>query len=133
MKLPWCSYQAVATAGEGSDFGCVGGSSNGWAGGSDSGCFGGSSDGWAGGTDSGWAGGASDGWGGGGGASDSQNEVFFPVLETVWRTSSGCTFPLTVTFCSSISMSKDSTPERSDSKEGMRIWLNELILSLEMH
>nr|GMD57289.1 Protein kinase G11A [Ipomoea batatas] len=47
------------------------------------------------------------------GASASQNDVFFPVFETVWRTSSGFTLPFTVTFCSFISMSNDSTPEHS--------------------
>lgn len=43
--------------------------------------------------------------------SDSQKEVFFPVFETVWRTSSGFTLPFTVTFCSLMSTSNDSTPE----------------------
>ncbi|GAB2286940.1 hypothetical protein Dimus_021328 [Dionaea muscipula] len=44
-------------------------------------------------------------------SSSSQNEVFLPVLETVCRTASGCTLPITVTFCSFMSMSYDSTPE----------------------
>uniref|UniRef100_A0A8R7VDR0 Uncharacterized protein n=1 Tax=Triticum urartu TaxID=4572 RepID=A0A8R7VDR0_TRIUA len=43
-------------------------------------------------------------------ASASQKAVFFPVLETVWKTSSGLTLPFTVTFCCSMSMSKLSTP-----------------------
>jgi hypothetical protein len=45
--------------------------------------------------------------------SPSQKAVFFPVLETVWKTSSGLILPLTVTFCSFMSMSKDSTPDIS--------------------
>lgn len=49
--------------------------------------------------------------GGGGGVSASQKAVFFPVLETVWKTASGCTLPFTVTFCSSKLMSNDSTPK----------------------
>lgn len=45
-------------------------------------------------------------------ASAGQNSVFFPVLETVCKTASGCTLPFTVTFCCSRSMSKVSTPEK---------------------
>nr|GMC63584.1 DEAD-box ATP-dependent RNA helicase 10-like [Ipomoea batatas] len=46
-------YLDLATAVEGSGFGCAGGSSDCWAGGSGSACFGGSSNAWAGGADSG--------------------------------------------------------------------------------
>ncbi|KAL0910438.1 hypothetical protein M5K25_021422 [Dendrobium thyrsiflorum] len=44
--------------------------------------------------------------------SASQNEVVFPVLETVCSTASGFTLPFTVTFCSFKSTSNDSTPEK---------------------
>lgn len=50
------------------------------------------------------------------GVPSSQNEVFLPVFETVWRTASGCTLPLTVTFCPFRSTSKDSTPEGNAKK-----------------
>ncbi|KAK2413107.1 copper transport protein ATX1 [Trifolium repens] len=42
-----------------------------------------------------------------------QNSVFFPVLETVSKTSCGFTFPFTVTFCSFRSISNDSTPVKN--------------------
>ena len=57
----------------------------------------------------------------------SQKADFFPVFDTVCKTASGWTLPFTVTFCSFISTSNDSTPAKKTESEFMLLTFKDTI------